>query len=156
LIVNIGEHRIYYLRVLRTIVFSFGNEIKPYKSNIAKVVFSINYIIIRQKLWWILTNRFIAIRFPRRWFPGGHVKLIVEQWKSFFARQSVPREQRTVSDGKLDFDVNEIGQTALNERRPHPIVDVLLGDIAHDVRPPVDALFKIYVAFFDPLEMHKN
>lgn len=103
----------------------------------------------------ILTDWFVAVGFPGWRFPGGHVELVVKQRERFFARQREPRKKRTVSNGELDFDVNEIGEPAFDERRPHPIVDVLFGDVAHDVRPPVDALFEVDVALFNPLK-HKS
>lgn len=103
----------------------------------------------------ILTDWFVAVGLPGRRFPGGHVEFVVKQRERFLARQREPREQRAVPDCEFDFDVNEIGEPAFDERRPHPIVDVLFGDVAHDIRPPVDALFEVDVALFDPLK-HKS
>ncbi len=56
-----------------------------------------------------------------------------------------------VPHAELDLDVDAIGIVPFNERRPQPVVDIIVGDIANDVRSPVDALLKVGEALFDPL-----
>lgn len=62
----------------------------------------------------------------------------------------------TVSHAELDFDVDAIGIVPFDERRPQPVVDIVVGDITYDIRPPVDALLKVGEALFDPLKKKKK
>ena len=98
---------------------------------------------------------FVALGFPRRWLFGGRVEFIVEQTEGFPAAVGGAREERTVTSCELDFNVYPIRRTSLDERRPQPIVNVLVGDIAYHVTSPIDTLIKICKRFFDPLQSDK-
>ena len=40
----------------------------------------------------------------------------------------------------MDFDVESIGGAAIDERRPEPVVDVLVGYVTHHIAAPIDTL----------------
>ena len=54
-------------------------------------------------------------------------------------RVATEREQKltwkevAISHAELDFDVDPIGVVPFDERRPQPVVDVVVCDIAHHV-----------------------
>lgn len=60
-------------------------------------------------------------------------------------------EEVAVSHTEFNLDVDAVRISTLDERRPQPVVDVVVGDVAGDVGSPVDALFKVGKALFDPL-----
>jgi len=103
-----------------------------------------------------LTNEFITIWLPRRWFLGGSIELIIEQTKGLLAAESIPGEQRTIADCEFDFYVHAIRRTSLHERRPQPIVHIVVRYIAHHVTPPIDALVEVCEGFLHPLQSRKN
>ena len=101
-------------------------------------------------------DEFVAVGFPGRGFAGGGVELVVEQTERLLAGERRAREQGTVAHRELDFDVDAVGLAALDERRPQPIVDVVVGHVAHHVRAPVDALLEVGEALFYPLQSNNN
>lgn len=102
------------------------------------------------------TNLFVTLGFPRRWLFGGRVEFIVEQTEGFPAAVGGARKEGTVTSRELDFNVYPIRRTSLDERRPQPIVNVLVSDIAYHITPPIDALIKICKRFLDPLKQTKK
>lgn len=66
------------------------------------------------------------------------------------------REEVAVSHTEFNFDVNSVRILALNERRPEPVVDVVVSDITYNIRAPVDVLFKVGEALFNPLQVGKK
>lgn len=85
----------------------------------------------------------VALGLPGRRLLGRRVELVVQQRERLLAGERVAREQRAVADGELDLDVDAVGGAALDERRPQPVVDAVVRHVAHDVRPPVDALVEV-------------
>lgn len=102
-----------------------------------------------------LTDEFVALWFPRWRFARRGVELVVEQREGLLARQSVAGEQRAVPDRELDLDVDAVSDASLDERRPQPVVDVVVGHVANHVGPPVYALLEVRIALLYPLkQMH--
>ena len=101
-------------------------------------------------------DELVALGLPRRRFARGGVELVVEQREGLLAAERRAGEERTVAHGELDLDVDAVGLTALDERRPQPVVDVVVGHVAHHVRPPVDALLEVGEAFFHPLQINES
>lgn len=66
-------------------------------------------------------------------------------------REGGAGEERAVPHGELDLDVHAVGGAALDEGRPQPVVHVVVGDVAHHVRPPVDAILELREALLNPL-----
>ena len=56
-----------------------------------------------------------------------------------------------ISHREFHLNVDSIGVVSLNERRPQPVVDIIVRNIAGNVRAPIDALRKVCETFFDPL-----
>lgn len=102
-----------------------------------------------------LTDEFVALWFPRWRFARRGVELVVEQREGLLARQGVAGEQRTVPDREFDLDVDAVSDAALDERRPQPVVDVVVSHVANHVRPPVYTLLEVRIALLYPLkQMH--
>ena len=101
-------------------------------------------------------DEFVRVGLPRRRLPRGGVELVVEEAEGFLARERRAGEERAVAHRELDFDVDAVGLTALDERRPQPVVDVVVGNVADDVRAPVDALLEVGEAFFHPLQINES
>lgn len=98
------------------------------------------------------TDHLVALGLPRRRLLGRGVELVVQQREGLLAGERVAREERAVADRELDLDVDAVGDAALDERRPQPVVDVVVGHVAHHVRPPVDALVEVGEGLLDPLQ----
>lgn len=99
-----------------------------------------------------LTDQFVALRLPRRRFSGGGVEFVVQQREGLLAGERVARKEGAVADGELDLDVDAISLRTLDERRPQPVVDVMVGHVAHHIRSPVDALFEVGETLLHPLK----
>lgn len=100
----------------------------------------------------IFTYEFVALRLPWRWLFGCRVELVVEQAECLLAAESVAREMRAIARRELNFDVHAIRGAPLDERRPQPIVDVIVRHIADHVAPPIDLLVEICVRLLHPLQ----
>lgn len=100
-----------------------------------------------------LTDEFITVRLPWWWLFRCGVKLVVEKTECLLAAKSISREQRAVSCREFDFYVHAIRRTPLDERRPEPIVHVVISDVADDVTPPIDALVEVRERLFHPLQV---
>lgn len=113
-----------------------------------------NYLIGRSETSLICSNtvnQFIALRFPRRWLSSRRIKLVIEQTESLFAGKCSAWKEGAIPHREFDFYVDPVGFPPLYEWRPKPVVDVVVGHVADDIRPPVDALLKVGEAFFHPL-----
>lgn len=96
-------------------------------------------------------DELVALRLPGWGLSRRRVKLVVEQREGLFAGERRAREEGAVAHRELDLDVDAIRLAPLDERRPQPVVDVVVGHVAHDVRPPVDPLLEIRKALLNPL-----
>lgn len=100
-------------------------------------------------------DQFVGFCFPWGWFTGGGVEFVVEEAEGLLAGERVAWEEAAVTDGELDLDVDAVGFAALDEGHPEPVVDVVVGHVADDVRTPVDAFLEVCEGFFHPLERKK-
>lgn len=100
------------------------------------------------------TDHLVALGLPGRGLLGGGVELVVQQGEGLLAGERVAREQRAVPDRELDLDVDAVRDAALDERRPQPVVDAVVGHVAHHVRPPVDALVEVGERLLHPPWRH--
>jgi hypothetical protein len=96
-------------------------------------------------------DELVALGLPRRWLARLCIELVKEQAERLLAAQRVARKERAVANGEVDLDVESVGGTAIDERRPQPVVDVRISDIADDVAAPVDALAVIGERLLNPL-----
>lgn len=103
-----------------------------------------------------LTDQLVTVGLPWRRLLGGGVELVVEQTESFLAAARGSREQRAVTDREFDFYVHAVRRTSLDERRPQPIVHVVVRDVADNVAPPIDAPVEVRERLFHPLQSSQN
>ena len=89
------------------------------------------------------TDHLVALGLPGWRLFSRRVELVVQQREGLLAGERVAGEQGAVPDGELDLDVDAVGDAALDEGRPQPVVDAVVGHVAHHVRPPVDALVEV-------------
>lgn len=98
-----------------------------------------------------LTNQLITFGLPWRWLSSGSIEFIKQQTECFLAGERVAGEERTITNCKLNFNVQPICWATIDERRPKPIVHIIVGHIAHDIATPIDTLAKVCEWFFNPL-----
>ena len=90
-----------------------------------------------------LIDQLVRLGLPRRRLPGGRVELVVEQGEGFFALNGISGEEITIPERELDLDVKPISVTPGDEGGPQPVVDVVVADVADNVRSPIDTFLKI-------------
>lgn len=103
-----------------------------------------------------LTDQLVTVRFPRWRLLGGHVELVVKQAESFLATERVPWEQGAVTSREFDLYVHAVRRSPLYERRPQPIVHVVVRHVADNVTPPIDALVEVGERLFHPLQSNRD
>lgn len=54
------------------------------------------------------------------------------------------------------FYVHAVRRSPLDERRPQPIVHVVVRYVADDVTPPIDALVEVRERLFHPLQSNES
>lgn len=60
-------------------------------------------------------DELVALGLPRGWFTSNSVELVEEKTERLFTAESVARKQGAISYREMDFDVQAIGRTAINE-----------------------------------------
>lgn len=86
--------------------------------------------------------------------PNFTYQLVVIEQSSKYI--SLTWKQTAISYGKLNFDVHSIGHISFNERRPQPIVHVIISYITDYVGPPINAFLEICKRLLHPLKQKKN
>lgn len=82
------------------------------------------------------------------------VALVVEQTERLLAVQRPTRKQIAVAHTELHLDVDAIRVSSLDERRPQPIVHILVRDVADHIGTPMNArLFEVCEALLHPLDV---
>lgn len=95
-------------------------------------------------------DQLVTLGLPEGRLLRGGVELVVEQREGLLAGEGSAGEEGTVAHRELHFDVHAVGGSSLDEGRPEPVVHVVVGHVAHHVRPPVDAVLKLREALLDP------
>ena len=85
-----------------------------------------------------LIDEFVRLRLPGWRLSGRRVELVVEQREGLLTLDGVAGKEVAVAERKLELDVESVGAAPGDERGPQPVVDVVVADVAHDVRSPVD------------------
>lgn len=56
-----------------------------------------------------------------------------------------------ISHAEFNLNVYSVGVFSFDEWRPQPVVHIIVGDVANNIRSPVNTLLKIRKTFFNPL-----
>lgn len=99
-----------------------------------------------------LTDKFITLRLPRWRLLGGGVELVIEQTEGLLTAERVPGKQRAVAGREFDFYVHAVRRAPVDERRPQPVVHVVVRHVAHNVTPPIYSFVEICEGLLDPLQ----